>query len=178
MFEQVIQFWFEDIEQHQWWGKDDEFDKLIRDRFLSLHQRATQCELFLWRQSAHGRLAEIIILDQFSRNIFRNKPESFSSDNLALALAQEAVAIGADMAVSATMRSFFYMPYMHSESLVIHEQAVDLFSKLENDSQLQFELKHKAIIEKFGRYPHRNAILGRTSTIEELAFLTEPGSRF
>jgi uncharacterized protein (DUF924 family) len=127
---------------------------------------------------AEGRLAEIIVLDQFSRNMFRDTPAAFAQDALALVLAQEAVFSGADKLLSETQCSFLYMPFMHSESLVIHELAVELFSKPGLEGNLDFEMRHKVIIEKFGRYPHRNNILQRESTEEEMEFLKLPGSGF
>jgi len=178
MYKDIINFWFHEIDKSQWWKKDTEFDDLIRSRFLNIHQMATKCELFLWRSTAAGALAEIIVLDQFSRNMYRDKPESFAYDTLALALAQTAIAKGQDLELDNDQRSFLYMPFMHSESLVIHETAVALFTESGMDSTLEFENKHKVIIEKFGRYPHRNKILGRVSTQEEIAFLTQPGSSF
>jgi uncharacterized protein (DUF924 family) len=178
MYQEILKFWFEEIEPSQWWKKDDEFDKALIARFSDIHARATRCELFDWRADPHGRLAEIIVLDQFSRNMFRGSPLSFAYDALALALAQEAVSAGADAALSPVQRSFLYMPYMHSESLMIHEIAVDLFRRNGIQGNLDFEMKHKAIIERFGRYPHRNDILGRASTDEESEFLKQPGSGF
>jgi uncharacterized protein (DUF924 family) len=126
-------------------------------------------------------LAEVLVLDQFSRNVYRRKPQrprAFAQDALALALAQELVASGQDRTLPLAQRNFAYMPYMHSESALVHEQAVALFSQPGMADTLRFELLHKAIIDRFGRYPHRNAILGRSSTAEELAFLSEPGSSF
>ena len=178
MHEDIIEFWFEEIEASQWWGKDVEFDQLISERFSAVHKKACQCELYGWRDTAEGRLAEIIVLDQFSRNIYRNFPQSFSNDSLALALSQEAIRLGADKAVSCKKRSIFYLPFMHSESAAIHEVAVDLYTALAQEGSLEYELKHKAIIDRFGRYPHRNEILGRVSTKEEIVFLLESGSRF
>ncbi len=118
-----------------------------------------------------GRLAEIIVLDQFSRNVYRDTPRAFAQDALALVLAQELVASGQDRSLPEAQRVFAYMPYMHSESALVHAQAVELFTQLGIQDNLNFELRHKAIIDRFGRYPHRNAILGRTSSAEELAFL-------
>ena len=118
------------------------------------------------------------MLDQFSRNIHRDQPGSFAQDPLALALAQEAVACGADQQLEARQRAFAYMPYMHSESLAVHQQALALFSDPALGFNLDFERKHLAIIERFGRYPHRNVLLGRNSTEEELEFLAGPGSSF
>lgn len=178
MYRDILTFWFEEITPPQWWKKDEALDRLITERFAEIHRRAALCELFEWRKDAHGRLAEVIVLDQFSRNMFRNFPLSFAYDALALALAQEAVAVGADKSLNQAERSFLYMPYMHSESLKIHEIAAELFRNSGNQNSLDFELKHKAIIERFGRYPHRNSILGRISTDEEIEFLKQPGSGF
>lgn len=178
MFESVIDFWFTEIDPSLWWQKDDAFDLTIHHRFGNLHRQARAGELFGWRASALGSLAEVIVLDQFSRNIFRNKPESFASDALALALAQGAIAKGFDLQLPLQMRSFLYMPFMHSESKVIHHEAVKLYESLGNANNLEFELKHKAIIDRFGRYPHRNNIVGRESTTEEIEFLQQPNSSF
>ena len=123
-------------------------------------------------------MAEIIVLDQFSRNLFRDSPAAFAQDALALALAQETVAQGLDLKLAPEQRSFLYMPYMHSESAKIHQIGLELFKQLGNPINLEFEQKHKVIIDRFGRYPHRNAVLGRTSTAEELEFLTKPNSSF
>jgi uncharacterized protein (DUF924 family) len=174
----ILSFWFEEIRPAQWWEKSATFDALIRDRFGALHEAATRCELFGWRASPQGRLAEVIVLDQFSRNLHRDDPRAFAADPLALALAQTAIANGADRALPPERRAFLYMPFMHSESAVIHAVALGLFAALGMDDSLSSEIRHKAIIDRFGRYPHRNAILGRSSTPEEAAFLREPGSSF
>jgi len=178
MYSEVLEFWFKELEPSQWWVKDSALDELISQRFIDLHASANRCELFEWRKTAEGRLAEIIVLDQFSRNIFRGQAASFASDPLALALAQEAIALGADQAVSAVERSFLYLPFMHSESAEIHKVALALYTANGVASNLDFERKHKAIIDEFGRYPHRNDVLGRTSTAAELEFLKQPGSSF
>lgn len=178
MYQQILDFWFDELEPQQWWVKDEALDLMIRERFQSLYEQASCCELFSWRKSAQGRLAEVIVLDQFPRNMFRDTPRAFATDPLALALAQEAVLLGFDLRLQTSQRSFLYMPYMHSESLLIHEQAVALFEQTGNESALDYEHKHKQIIERFGRYPHRNAILGRESTPEEIEFLKQPGSGF
>lgn len=178
MYTEILEFWFEEIDPSQWWVKDESFDELIRQRFLETHKKAVACELYEWRKTSLGALAEIIVLDQFSRNMFRDKPESFAYDSIALALSQSAIASGFDSELSPEKRSFLYMPFMHSESLVIHSVAESLFLELGNESAIEFENKHKAIIEQFGRYPHRNKILGRVSTPKEEAFLRQPGSSF
>jgi len=174
----VLRFWFEEIEPAAWWRKDAGFDALVGERFGALLASAARCELWSWRSTPEGRLAEILVLDQFSRNIHRDTAQAFAQDPLALALAQEAVAGGHDLPLPPARRAFVYMPYMHSESSAVHEQALRLFSQPELAFNLEFERRHKAIVDRFGRYPHRNAILGRPSTPEELAFLGEPGSSF
>jgi uncharacterized protein (DUF924 family) len=174
----IIHFWFEEIEPTFWFQKDLNVDDMIRQKFAVLLSHAKQGELYHWRTSPRGRLAEIIILDQFSRNIHRDTPAAFASDPMALALAQEAVAAGADSELKPQQVPFLYMPYMHSESRAIHEIAMVLFSREAAAANLEFERRHKAIIDRFGRYPHRNQILGRQSTTEELAFLQQPGSGF
>ncbi|MCC1496084.1 DUF924 family protein [Alcanivorax sp. 1008] len=177
-YDDVLSFWFDEIESSKWWVKDADFDRLIEDRFLELHGQANRCELFEWRSSAKGRLAEVIVLDQFSRNIFRDTPGAFLSDPLALALSQEAIRLGQQHELNQIERSFLYMPYMHSESLKIHDLALQLYRDNGIQSNFDFEVKHRNIIERFGRYPHRNSILGRTSTAEEIEFLKQPGSSF
>ncbi len=177
-YDAVLDFWFSEIDQRQWWVKDPGFDREICERFGVLHTSAALCELYEWRASPQGRLAEVIVLDQFSRNIYRDQAEAFAFDGQALCLAQAAVAAEADKGLSAIENSFLYMPYMHSESPYIHEEAVTLYTHNGIENNLKFELKHKAIIDRFGRYPHRNDILGRSSTAEEVAFLQEPGSSF
>lgn len=174
----IINFWFKEIDQKKWWVKDLPFDQEIQTRFGSIHKAALNNELSSWRVSPLGRLAEVIVLDQFSRNIYRGLPESFASDPLALKLAQEAVAKGADKELEQIQRLFLYMPYMHSESIEVHDQAIKLFEGLGLESNLKFEHAHRNIILKYGRYPHRNEILGRESTPEEIEFLSKPGSSF
>lgn len=171
MFQHVLDFWFDEQHRPFWFAQSDEFDQKIAQQFASLHQQATQGELWQWRTTAQGSLAEIIILDQFSRNLYRNSALAFAQDSMALVLAQQMIAAGQDMQLLAEHRHFAYLPFMHSESKIIHQQAVELFKKLGNDLVLDFEYQHQAIIERFGRYPHRNTILGRPSTAEELEFL-------
>lgn len=174
----VLNFWFKEIDQSAWWKKDKDFDALILDRFEFVHEKAVQGELFEWRLTPKGSLAEIIILDQFSRNMFRDTPRAFAYDGMALVLSQEAITAEFDRELSAVENSFLFMPFMHSESALIHDLAVALYTRIGIQSNLDYELKHKAVIDRFGRYPHRNEILGRTSTDEELSFLNEPGSSF
>ena len=174
----ILDFWFDPDHRSLWFAKSDEFDAKIRERFQTIHHQATQAELWSWRKTAEGRLAEIIVLDQFSRNLYRDQPQAFAHDSMALMLAQEAISLQLDAQLSPDHRSFLYMPFMHSESKLIHEFALKLFQRLGNEINLSFEKKHKLIIDRFGRYPHRNAILGRSSSAEELEFLTQPNSSF
>lgn len=178
MFEDVLTFWFKETEPRHWWVVDIAFDQRLRDRFLPVLLQAGAGELFGWRTSARGRLAEIIVLDQFSRNVYRGTRQAFSQDPQALVLSQEAVAAGALNELQQVERTFLLMPYMHSESRAIHVQAAPLFRDFTPAENYEFELKHKAIVDRFGRYPHRNAILGRDSSDEELEFLAQPGSSF
>jgi uncharacterized protein (DUF924 family) len=177
-YQTILDFWFDENTQPLWFAKSDEFDQNIEKNFKAIHQQASQSELWHWRNSAKGRLAEIIVLDQFSRNLYRDSAQAFAQDALALALAQEAIRLGLDQQLEPDYRKFLYMPFMHSESKIIHEEALKLFEALGNPVNLEFEIKHKVIIDRFGRYPHRNAILGRDSTAEEIEFLKQPNSSF
>jgi len=178
MFEDVINFWFKEIEPKHWWSADPAFDAMLKVRYAGLLQQAAAGELYTWRATPQGRLAEVIVLDQFSRNIYRGTPLAFAQDPMALVLSQEAVAAGALAVLTEDERNFLLMPYMHSESRAIHLQGEALFKQYAPASNYEFELRHKAIIDRFGRYPHRNAILGRASTDEEVEFLKQPGSGF
>jgi len=176
--DEVLHFWFEDLTEKDWWRKDPALDRHIAGRFGTTLAAAARCELAGWRESARGRLAEVVVLDQFSRNIHRDTAAAFANDALALALAQEAVARGCDRELPVPQRAFLYLPFMHSESPLIHEQAVRLYEQPGLEHNLDFERRHKAIIDRFGRYPHRNVLLGRSSTPAELEFLQQPGSSF
>jgi len=177
-WQKILDFWFSELEPEQWWIKDGQLDRDIESRFGHFHKAAVTGELSDWRNQPAGRLAEIIILDQFSRNIYRDRSESFAWDGMALVLAQEALRAEADQTFEAPEKAFFYMPFMHSESVAIHNIAIKLFDQPGAEFNLVFEEQHKAIIDRFGRYPHRNAVLGRVSSPEELAFLKEDNSSF
>ena len=176
--EAVLRFWFVELEPRDWWRKDPELDQRIASRFGALLETAAAGALVEWRTTPRGRLAEIIVLDQFSRNIHRGSAEAFANDALALRLAEEAVATGAALELPVEERRFVYMPYMHSESAAVHETAMRLFATPGLEKNLDFERRHKAVIDRFGRFPHRNALLGRESTAEEIEFLKQPGSSF
>ena len=175
---QVLDFWFKELAPSQWFRKSRKLDAEIARRFGEVLAAARRGELWQWRTTPRGRLAEIIVLDQFSRNIHRDTPEAFAADPQALVLAQEAVARKDDAALAQEERAFLYMPYMHSESLPIHDEAMRLFDQPGLENNLDFERRHRDILLQFGRYPHRNAILGRESSEEELSFLQRPGSSF
>ncbi|MES1964488.1 DUF924 domain-containing protein [Psychrobacter sp. AH5] len=186
----VLEFWFDKDNQPYWFEKNDDFDKCIREQFGQIWQAAKQGECASWRRTESqadnnsaitnlaGRLAEIIVLDQFSRNLCRGDARSFSQDGMAVVLAQEAIKQPYFAILPMEWRRFTIMPFMHSESLAIHEQYLPLFEQLGDESTLEFEHRHKDIIEKFGRYPHRNETLGRESSADEKAFLEQPGSSF
>lgn len=176
--EDILHFWFYEAGPNAWWKKSEDFDAQVTRRFIRVYEAARAGELASWRQRDNGRLAEIIILDQFPRNMFRGDIRSFESDGMALVLAQEAFTQKIGLNWDADKLQFLYMPYMHSESAHVHIEAVKVFSKVGLEDNLDFELRHKRIIDRFGRYPHRNAILGRKSTPEEIEFLKEPGSSF
>ncbi len=176
--QQVLDFWFDELTPADWFKKSDELDNLINTRFLTVWQQAVAGELVNWRETLQGRLAEIIVIDQFSRNIWRDNPQAFAYDSVALVLSQELIKQKGFTEMSQDERNFALMPMMHSESLTIHEQAIPLFKKYTNEHTLQFEIQHKVIIEQFARYPHRNIILARESTAEEVAFLHQPNSSF
>jgi len=173
----ILEFWYEEATPKQKWSKDKAFDKLIKDKFLNTYQRVMKGETKSWRKIAEGRLAEIIILDQFSRNMFREDKQCFAGDELALKLAIEARKSGADKEIAIARRSFMYMPYMHSESKEVHKEALRIFEEHTanggDEGGLKYEKIHKNIIDRFGRYPHRNKALGRESTAEELEYLKE-----
>jgi uncharacterized protein (DUF924 family) len=169
--EDILTFWFTECTFEDWFGGKAEFDARLSARFTQTHRHVAHGEAYGWRTSAQGRLAEIIVLDQFSRQLHRNSPKAFAQDGMALVLTQELVAQKLDATLTSHQRMFAYMPYTHSESLLIHEEAVRLFSALDVPEAIKSELEHRAVLERFGRYPKRNAALGRISTPEELFYL-------
>lgn len=175
--DEVIQFWFVDHGQDDWFGGKAEFDALMAAEFGETHAAVARGEAWSWRKSAEGRLAEIVMLDQFSRQLFRKRAEAFAQDRMAVVLAQEAVAAGADKAVNPAWTMFFYMPFMHAESLVVQNEGVRLFEALGSAELLDYMVKHRDCVARFGRFPFRNAALVRQSTAEELAYMAEAGDR-
>ena len=177
-YEDIVEYWFETLEAKDWWRKNESLDDQIRRDYKELHHQVSVNDKEEWRQYDLGRLAEIIVLDQFSRNMFRDTPGAFACDAQALALSKAAVEAGVAGRLDQVRASFLLMPFMHSESLADHDIGLPLFEQYCAGGTLEFERRHREIIERFGRYPHRNEILGRESTVEELAFLGGPGSSF
>lgn len=200
-FERVLSFWFgalddtSELADHpktkQWWKKDPELDAEIERQFGALITAAERGELDDWRTEPEPSLALVVILDQFRRNVFRDDPRAFTLDPTARVIVHGGLDDGFDRRLSLIRRCFFYMPLMHSESLDDHELATAKYESLVDDARarapqqvatfennLAYEHRHREIIQRFGRYPHRNAILGRASTPEELAFLEQPNSSF
>lgn len=186
----VLDFWFtppaspeHGTARKVWFTKDAAFDNQVRERFDPLVEQALRGELDGWSGKAPPALARIVVLDQFTRNVFRDTPRAFAGDRQALAAASDMVGSRHDESLPPFMRAFVYMPFEHAEGIAMQDESVRLFTRLaaafpEIGSMLEFALKHRAVIERFGRFPHRNAILGRHSTAEESAFLAGPGSRF
>lgn len=179
--DKVLEFWFNEADRQNWFERSDDFDQIIRDRFAEAVEAARAGGFTDWHETARGCLAVIILIDQLSRNIYRDSPLAWSADDVSLACTKQAIARGYDTALGIDERKFLYMPLMHSEVLADQEQCVELFRALANDEDdvsLDFAIRHRDIIARFGRFPHRNEILGRESTPDELAFLQEPDSSF
>lgn len=186
---EVLSFWFGEPgspdrgkPREAWFRKDAAFDARIRERFLALHASAALGERDRWREDPDTLLALVIVLDQFSRNLYREDPRAFSQDAMALECAELMIARGWDAPRLPVERQFAYLPFEHSESLEMQDRSVALFASLEafpaTKGLTAWAEKHRDIVRRFGRFPHRNAALGRDSTPEEIAFLAEPGSRF
>jgi uncharacterized protein (DUF924 family) len=183
--EAILEFWFGPpplAARDAWFRKDPAFDAEIRDRFGAAVDAALAGDPGTGTGTPRGALAAVVLLDQFTRNIHRDTPRAFAGDALALAIADAAIAKGFDRALDPFERWFLYLPFEHAEDMALQERSLALFAALARDSGLAAPLewaeKHAAVIRRFGRYPHRNAILGRATTPDEAAFLAEPGSRF
>jgi uncharacterized protein (DUF924 family) len=177
--EAVLHFWFEQTSPRQWFAKDPAFDRRVREGFLEASRSAIAGGLNSWSGDALGALALVLLLDQFPRQIWRDTPRAFAGDARALAFSREAVARGWLAAEpQPARRQFWLMPWMHSEDLAVQEAAIPLFERFCDPRTLDFARRHRDVIARFGRFPHRNAILGRPSSEEEQAFLRAPGSRF
>ncbi len=188
-FEGIINFWFGKPDHPDygkpkkfWFVKNREFDEQLRSRFLTTYDRAAKGQLDFWQESPSSCLALIILLDQFPRNMFRDRPQAFATDSLALKFAQYAIAKEFDRQLIPVQRWFIYIPFEHSENLEHQYLAVELFSSLKDDPDsadpIAYVEKHLKVIQRFGRFPHRNRILGRESTRDEIEFLKQPGSSF
>jgi len=196
----VFDFWFQpgpgqaaDAPRREWFQKDEAFDREINRRFGALIDQALAGGLLEWdTEGPRSQLARILLLDQFTRNVHRGTPLAFAGDALALQAAQSMVDASQDLALPSLERAFIYLPFEHAEDMAMQEQAVALFTRLENDERdvasaatvkgiagmLDYAQRHREVIRRFGRFPHRNAILNRPSTDEELAYLEQPGSGF
>lgn len=186
----VMDFWFgrhgdrgRDTPRRQWFEKSDIFDDQVRDRFGTLIPRAIAGELHAWSAEPEGAVAQILVLDQFTRNVFRGHAQAFAGDALALAAARALVNAGTDRSLPGVQRQFVYLPFEHAEDMAAQDEALRLFTELERDAPIVGELslwarRHRDIIVRFGRFPHRNAALGRSSTPDEIEFLKQPGSSF
>ena len=175
---EVLAFWFGVVEPDQRFAKDRALDDRIRGRFAALHARLSRHVPDDWLDNPEDLLAAVIVLDQFSRNLYRDDARAFAADPIALNLVRLAMKRGYDVLLGAEERQFLYLPFMHSEVVDDQDRAVELMEEIGNAEAADFARQHKTIIERFGRFPHRNAVLDRQSTPEELEFLTQPGSSF
>jgi uncharacterized protein (DUF924 family) len=189
---EILDFWFGDLsteESHYsqrrnlWFRKSAQVDETIRERFRDTYERAAAGQLDDWQSASGSSLALVIVLDQFSRNLFRGQPQAFATDAQALAIAKGAIARQFDLQLPPLQRMFFYMPFEHSESLEDQHQSVKLFAQLaavapELNDPYDYAIRHRDVIARFERFPHRNQILGRASTADEVEFLKQPGSSF
>lgn len=181
----ILDFWFlppshpnYGTDRTEWFQKDDAFDAQIKNQFENVYQQATAGELLAWTDHKEGTLALILVFDQFSRNMYRGSPDAFATDGKALELANHMQDRGFFSQLTDFQKTFAALPFEHSEQLADQERSVALFKESASDTQIDYAIKHKEIIEKFGRFPHRNAVLGRDSTPSEIAFLKTPGSSF
>ena len=187
--DEILNFWFGQPDsapfgqaREEWFTKNPAFDEQIRARFASVHDAASTHRLDHWGATARGRLALLLVLDQFSRNLYRDSPRAFASDGQALRLAQEMIDAGLDRNLLAVQRMFVYMPFQHSEDIEQQRRSLELFASLRAEPETamcyDYAVRHFDVIEKFGRFPHRNLILGRASTPEEAEYLRQPGAGF
>ena len=174
----VTKFWFEEIDPQKWFEKNENFDSMVSKRFLHLVELALESKLNNWKENLEGCVGLTILLDQFTRNIYRDKPKAFAGDSKALDLCFHAIKEGYLLSGNSLWRHFLLMPMMHSENLAIQEMSLPLFKKYTNERTFEFAKRHHNIISKFNRFPHRNRVLGRDSSKEEMIFLSKPGSSF
>ena len=174
----ILDFWFGHLKPAQWYKSDAVLDAEIGRRFAAVYSDLQRDVIDAWRDSARGMLAAVIVLDQLARNMFRGTPRAFATDGAALALSMEAIERQFDRSLSTIERQFLYMPFQHSEDRAVQARSVALFETLGDANVLEYARRHSAVIARFGRFPHRNAILGRESSAEEVEFLKQPGSSF
>jgi uncharacterized protein (DUF924 family) len=167
----ILDFWFQESTPEQWFKRDDSFDETIRSRFSKAHRQAALGELDAWTETAIGALSLVILLDQFSRNMFRDASTAFATDAKALAVSRGAIAAGLDKELDAGKRKFLYMPFMHSEDLGVQDEGLKLFGALNDPYTMEFAVQHREVVARFGRFPHRNEALGRISTPEEIEYM-------
>ncbi len=177
---EVLDFWFVEIAPAQWFQKSDDFDAVICERFGQVYEMAKDGYYDSWMVDADGHLALCLILDQFPRNMFRNSPRAFESDAKALSVSKKAISLGLDQVLAAYKRRFLYLPFEHSENLDDQKRSVELFATMQEDDPLGYDyaLRHLKVIEEFGRFPHRNAVLGRENTAAEKEYLARPDAGF
>ena len=178
IIDEIVAFWFETLKPEDWYRKNPAIDAAITARFNATYEALKTGVPPEWVGEPKGILAAILVLDQFLRNMFRDDARAFATDQAALALAKRAISEGTDMRLAPEQRAFIYLPFQHAETRDDQARSIELFTALGNPNNLDFALRHQAIIARFGRFPHRNSVLGRASTAEELAFLQEPGSSF
>jgi uncharacterized protein (DUF924 family) len=178
IIDEIVAFWFETLKSEDWYRKNKAIDATITERFGATYEALKTGVPPEWLAEPKGMLAAILVLDQFPRNMFRDDARAFATDQAALALAKRAIGEGTDMRLAPGQRAFIYLPFQHAETRDDQARSIALFTALGDPNNLDFALRHEAIIARFGRFPHRNSVLGRASTAEELAFLQEPGSSF
>jgi uncharacterized protein (DUF924 family) len=176
--DEILHFWFDELSRKDWFRKDEALDSTIASRFGAIYNELRAGVPAAWLDTAEGYLAAVLVLDQFPRNMFRGDPRAFATDEAGLDLAKRAIAEGLDEKLTRDQRVFLYMPFQHSEDRDDQARGIALYAMLGKPSNLDFALRHQAVVDRFDRFPHRNVILGRTSTAEEQAFLGEPGSSF
>jgi uncharacterized protein (DUF924 family) len=174
----VLEFWFVEHGREQWFQKDDAFDAEMADRFGALHIRASSGGCVAWESTVDGRMALIVVLDQFSRNLHRDDARAFAQDARARDIARTAIALGDHVGADPNRKLFLYLPFEHSEALADQDWCMSLMTALGDPDLLDYANRHRVIVERFGRFPHRNAALGRDSTAQEQEFLKQPGSSF
>ncbi|MEH6630056.1 MAG: DUF924 family protein [Halopseudomonas aestusnigri] len=179
MINDVLNFWFAEGMDKKWFFKDQEFDREVEQKLLPLYEKATLGELKDWENSVEGCLALCILLDQVPRNLFRNNPKTFATDLAALKIAQSVIEKIWDKSLTQRERVFIYLPFEHSEDLSVQQESLSLYRTLDDNSDWYvYAEKHEVIVRRFGRFPHRNEVLGRKNTVEEIEFLKQPGSSF